>query len=186
MPISRGSKLFAVQDAGISALTTDPEGGTATYGVIQDVPGIKSVTITPNLENKELRGDNKRLDSSSILIGCTAAFSHARIHLDVLRIMLGGTVADAGTTPAQTSTFSRLGTDSVPAFKFQARTPTGGGDIATGAARLVLYKCVVSSYELGFAEEDYQIFSGEMVCSYQLGNNKLMDLILEETATVLA
>lgn len=186
MPLSRSSKTFAVEDAKIAPLTADTEGGSATYGASFDVPGIKSVTITPTLENKELRGDNRRLDSATILVGMTLGFEHARVSLDVLSTMLGGAVADTGVTPSQVSTYTRVATDAPKNFKFSAKTPTGGTDAGpAGDIMLVAHKCIVSSYELGFAEEDYQIFSGEAVCSYLLSSSKLFDLVFRETAVAL-
>ena len=169
-------------------ITADPVGGTTTYGAMQNVPGIKSVTITPDLTNVELRGDNRRLDSASTLSGLTLGFEHARVSLDVLATLLGGAVADTGVTPSQIATYTRVASDSLKGFKFSAKTPAGGTDAATtGDVLLTVHKCIISTYELGFAEEDYRIFSGEAVCSFTAGTGtRLFDLALRETAVALA
>ena len=186
MPISHDSKLYAVEDAKIAKLLTDPSGGSATYDTLIDVPGIKTVSLTFDLENKELRGDNRRLDSDTTLAGVTVAFSHAKLSLNALAVMLGGTNTDSGSTPNQKATFTRLGADALNYFKLEAKTPTAGVDTGTGDAHMVFYKLKLATYELGFAEEDYQIFSGTAQGVVMLSNDKYFDIVFNETAAAIA
>lgn len=173
MPLSHFSKLFAVEDAKIAKLTSDPSGGSAVYATIVDVPGIKEVTLSGTVEAKELRGDNALLDARSVIKSLSISVSHAKISLDILPVLLGGTTADAGTTPSQTTTYDLTGTDTPNYFKFEAKTPTDGADTIGGDVHIVLHKCVVSGLpDIGFAEEDYRTVGFDAVCSPLLATGR--------------
>lgn len=186
MPLSPVTKLYATEDAKISKLLTDPSGGSATYDPVIDVPGIKTVGIDFELSSVELRGDNTRLDADSALVGLNLTFEHAKLSLDALAVFLGGAVVDSGVAPNQKKTFSRLGTHAPSYFRFEAKTPTNGADTVGGDVHLVVYKCKLVDYELGFAEEDYQTLSGEFQGVYRTSDNKLFDVVLNETAAAIA
>lgn len=187
MAISHTTKVFAVTDAKIAALTADASGGgSPTYGTIQDVPGIKQIGLSFDMKNTELRGDNRRLESDSVLVGCKVTFDHAKLDLDALKILLGGTVTDAGTGTTETATFKRNGTDSLPYFKLEAATPTSGVDVVGGDLHLVVNKLKISNYNLGFAEEDYQTFSAEAVGVFTVSSDELFRLVINETAAAIS
>jgi hypothetical protein len=181
MPLSHVSKIYAVTDCKIAKLTADPAGGTATYATAVDLPGVKSLAISGSIENKTLRGDNTLLDSDSTLTEVTGTIEHAKISLDVLAAQLGLTVADAGTTPNQTSTLDMTNTAKPAAFKVTAISATS--DSVGGNVLYTLHKCILSGFpDLGLAEEDYQGFSFEFQCVPLLANGKWLTLSLNETA----
>lgn len=186
MPISHVSKLFAVDDAKIGKLLTDPAAGSATYDTLIDVPGIKNVGLVFDLNSVELRGDNGRMDSDSTLVGITLSFEHAKISLDALAVFLGGTAADTGTTPNMVGTFTRTSAQALSYFKFEARTPVNGVDTTGGDAHLVIHKAKITSYSLGLAEENYQTFSAEAQGVFRIADSKLFDIVLNETAAAIA
>ena len=186
MALADPTKLYAVSDAKIAKLLTDPSGGSATYDSLIDVPGIKSVGLDFEFNDVELRGDNGRMESDSTLIGVNVSFDHAKVSFDALAVMLGGTVTNTGTTPDQVKQFRRLSTDVTNYFKFEAKTPTGGVDTTTGDAHLVIYKLRLTGYDLGFAEEDYQTFSGEARGVARVADSFLFDLVHNETAAAIA
>lgn len=186
IPVTHVSKLYAVVDCKIAKLLTDPSGGTATYDALIDVPGIKNVGLGPEVNAVELRGDNVRLDSDSTLVGMTLSVEHAKISLDALAAMLGGTVTDAGIAPNQTATYKRISTDAFNYFRLLAKTPTNGVDVSGGDVKLEFYKAKVTSISFGLAEEDYQVVSFEASAVYRASDNGLFDLTLRETAAALA
>jgi hypothetical protein len=188
MALVHFSKLFAVEDAKLAKLTADPSGGTATYGSLIDVPGIKSIGLSGTVEAKELRGDNSLLDARSVLKSLTLSVAHAKISLDVLPILLGGTSTDSGTTPNQKVTYDLAGTDSPNYWKFEAKTPTDGVDFIGGDGHIILHKCVVSGLpDVGFAEEDYRNVGFEAVTSPLLATGrKWLTIALNETAAAIA
>lgn len=186
MPLSHVSKYYGVTDAKVYRVLTDPAGGTTTYGTAVDVPGIRGVTLAGDITNVELRGDNQLLDSNSTLTSVSVTFEYAKLNLDALNVFLGGTVTDAGSTPNQTATYAHTGANTFNYFKFEAITPTNGGDTIGGNNRLILYKCILSSFpDMGFAGEDYQIFSQAATATARLSDNKWFDVVLNETAAAL-
>ncbi|WP_069773033.1 phage tail protein [Streptomyces sp. LUP30] len=188
MPISRVTKVYAIQDAKISALTADPSGGPAVYGTPIDVPGIKSIEISGDVEVKSLRGDNTLLASNSAVTNVQASVSHAKLSLDVLVAILGGTVTDSGTGSTEVSTWDLSGTNAtLPPFKLEGVTPAGGVDLVGGDMHVVLHKLTLASFpDLGFSEEDYRIASFTANAEPLIANGKWVSIVLNETAAVIA
>jgi len=186
MPLSHTSKAFGVVDAKIAALTADPAGGAATYGTLTDVPGMKSVTIGGDITTNELRGDNQLLDANSVLSTVTLEFEYAKLSLDAIKILVGGTIVDAGTTPNQTANYTLLGTDTLGYFRFTAKTPTAGGDSVTGDVQFELYKCILTGFpEMGLAEEDYKTFTVSAIALPRLSDQKWIRTAFQETQSAL-
>lgn len=187
MALSHVSKLFAVKDAKIGKLTADPDGGTTTYATLVDVPGIRTVSISGDVNTTELRGDQVLLDSDSTLQNITVTFEYAKLSLDVFVATLGGAVADASPGAGlQTATYSLLGTDTLfNSFKFEAQVTsvdTPGGD-----AHLILYKCRLASFpQLGTELDDYQTFTIDATATPRLSDEKWIDVKFNETAAAIA
>jgi hypothetical protein len=188
MPLSHVSKIFAVSDCKIAKLTADPAGGSATYATAIDVPGIKEMTLSGSVESKELRGDNVQLDVTTVPGGLTVAVSHAKLSLDVLAVLLGGTVTDSGTTPAMKAAYVEALGNTMNYFRVEGLTPSNGADSIGGDLHFTLHKCILSSYpDLGFAEEDYRIVSFEASAVYlNATGNKRMTIDINETAVAAA
>lgn len=187
MPLSHVTKVYAVVDCKVSKLLTDPAAGTATYGTSVDVPGIKTMTIAGGIKSSDLRGDNGPLDRASTLGEVTFSVTNAKVSLDVLNIILGGTTVDSGTTPSQVSTFTLAQTSTPQYFKLEGKTPTGGADTVLGDVHFVLYKCIITDFpDLGFAEEDFREtgFAGAALPLNATGN-KIMDAVLNEAAVAI-
>lgn len=186
MPVTHVSKVFAVKDCRVSKLTADVAGSAPTYGASVDVPGIKTVGIEGDMVTAELRGDNSRLDYSSAIGGVSASIEHAKLSLDVLNVLLGSAITDAGTTPNQTATLGIGSLDAPNYFRLQAVAV--GADPIGGDVMFTLYKCVLDSFpELGLEEEDYRTSSFDVQCLPLLGTpaNRLMDVSIRETTAAL-
>jgi hypothetical protein len=186
LAVTHVSKIYAVEDCKIAKLTGD-SGASATYAAIIDVPGIKTVEIAGNIDTKELRGDNQLLDSNSTLTNITVNITHAKISLDVLPVILGGTTADSGSTPNQVATFDRLGTDTFDYFKLEAKTPTNGADPTGGDIHFILHKLMISSFpDMGHAEEDYRIVGFTATASPLVSTSKWITVKINETAAAIS
>ncbi|MGQ4351987.1 phage tail protein [Streptomyces drozdowiczii] len=187
MPIQRFTKMYGIQDAKISPMLTDPASGTPTYGTPIDVPGIKTYEISGEVEVKTLRGDNKKLDSFSALTNVQVSITHAKMSLDVLAAIIGGTVTDSGTTPAQKTKWGLTGSGATfPAFKLEGVTPPNGTDIIGGDVHVVMHKLTCSAFpDLGFAEEDYRIASFTADASPLISTDEWMDVVINETAVAI-
>ncbi|MGA5506825.1 phage tail protein [Streptomyces umbrinus] len=188
MPISRVTKLYSVQDAKIAPLTADPAGGAATYGALIDVPGIQEMAISGDVEVKTLRGDNVKLASNSAITNIQVAVTHAKLSLDVLAAILGGTVTDSGTGAAEVSTWDLTGTNAtLPPFKLEGVTPPDGVDIVGGDLHWILHKLKLSSFpDVGFANEDFRVVSFTADADPLLANGKWISAVLNETAAAIA
>jgi hypothetical protein len=188
MPTQRFTKVYGIQDAKISPLTADPAGGTPTYGTSIDVPGIKTFEVSGDVEVKSLRGDNTKLASNSSLSNVQVSVSHAKVSLDVLMAILGGTVTDSGTGTAESARWDLKGADATfPAFKLEGVTPPNGTDLIGGDFHVVLHKLTLSSFpDLGFAEEDYRIASFTADADPLASTDDWISIVLNETAVAIA
>jgi hypothetical protein len=186
MPLSHVSKVFAVKDAKVRKMTADPSGGTTTLAASVDVPGIKTVTISGDLNTAELRGDNTRLDYQSVLAGISVEFEYAKLAVDILPVVLGGAVVDSGTTPNQLTTFGLTSLNAGFSF-FEFEAQAFAADTIGGDATIKLYKCILDSFPdgLGMAEEDYMTFTMSAQALPRLSDNKWLDVVLRETAVAL-
>jgi hypothetical protein len=184
MPLSRITQVYSVQDAKISPLTADPAGGAATYGDPIDVPGIQTFEISGDVETKSLRGDNGLLANNSQITNIQVAVNYAKLSLDVLAAIVGGTVTDAGATPAQTSTWDLAqATATLPPFKLEGVTPPNGVDLIGGDLHWVLWRLNLSAFPaLGFAQEDYRIASFSANASPLISTGKWISAVINETA----
>ncbi|MGW2210117.1 phage tail protein [Streptomyces sp. NPDC001781] len=188
MPIQRFSRVYSIQDAKIAPLTADPATGTPTYGALIDVPGIKSFEISGDVEVKKLRGDNTQLATNAAISNIQVSVSHAKVSLDVLAAIVGGTVTDSGTTPAQKTSWDLMADNAtLPPFKLEGVTPPNGVDIIGGDMHVVLHKLTCSAFpDLGFAEEDFRIASFTADADPLLSNKKWISVVLNETAAAIA
>jgi hypothetical protein len=185
MPLSHVTKVFAASDAKVYPLTADPAGGSPTYGTGIDVPGLKTVTIEGDINSVELRGDNALMDVASNLSNITVGMEFAKTSLDLLAAWFNNTVVDTGTTPAQKSVWSLLGTTALGYFGLSAKAV--GADTLTGDVAFGVNKCVLSSFpEMGLEEEDYKTGSVEFKAMPLLSNAKWLSVTLNETAAALA
>jgi hypothetical protein len=152
------SKWYAISDAKIFPMLTDPPDAVPTYGPALDVPGIKSLIISGSTDTKELRGDNMLLDTSTVITSMDGTFEYAKLDLDVQTVLVGGIVQEQTDPPASAWDWGTSDYATAGYWMIIGRTPTA--DTPTGDCWLMVYKCKVASFpELGFAEEDYKTFS---------------------------
>lgn len=185
MPLSHVTKVFAAKDAKLYPLTADPAGGSPTYGAGVDVPGLKTVTISGDVNSVELRGDNQRLDSASNLSGISVAMEFAKLSLDIMSTIMSALVVDSGTTPNQVASWTLLGTTQMSYCGMTCQAV--GADPITGDAMFSVYKMVPSSFpEMGLEEEDYKTSSLEFDAMPLLSNGKWIGAAIRETTAALA
>lgn len=189
MPVTHFTKVFAVTDAKINKMLTDVTGGSTTYGASIDVPGIKSIKISGDVENKKLRGDNGLLDSDSVLTNVTAEVEHAKLSLDAISAILGGVVTDTGTTPNQVATHNLIGPGFANAAKpvpFKLSGISASADPIAGNVSLILHKCILSGFpDFGLAEEDYQTVSFKCDAMPLLSSGLWLTTAVNETAATI-
>lgn len=187
MPLPHVTKLFSIVDCKITVLTADPVGGSATYAATSvDIPGIQELAISGSIQSKTLRGDNTLLDTASYIDGVTGSAKHGLLSLDALAAMLGGTVTDSGTTPAQKSVWELTSSSALTYFKIEGVTPPGGSSLIAGDVHVTLHKCMLSKFpDLGFAQDDYRIPSFEVSAVPLASTGKWLGITLNETAVAI-
>lgn len=178
--VSPVTKLYSTEDCKIAKLLTDVA-GYATYDSGIDVPGIRQVTMTPQIESKQLRGDNRELDADSTLVAVELSFEHAKVSFEALPVFLGGTY-----TPGTTGYYDQAESNSLPYWAMGWRTPTNGVDAVGGDVHFHVTKAKITAYTLGTAFEDYQILSGTARGVYRLADDKLFRAIVNPTAAAIS
>lgn len=185
MPISPVTKVFAAKDCKLYPLTADPAGGSPTYGAGIDVPGLKTVAITGSVNSLELRGDNGRLDAQSTLGGISVALTFAKLSHDILSAVFNAVAAASGTTPAQKSVWTLLGTSGMSYVGMTCQSV--GADTITGDVQFSAYKLMLDEFpEMGLEEEDYKTSALSFAASPLTSNGKWVGSTLNETAAALA
>jgi hypothetical protein len=188
MTLTHKTPVFSIDEAAIYPMLTDVALSAPTYSAKVSIPGIHTVTPAFDILSKELFGDNVVLGQATKVRKATLAATFAKLSLDVLAILSGGTTTDAGTTPNQTSTFG-IGRTATPGyFKFECRVlgvelpgPAGGGSF-----NIKLNKCKASNFAPVVASEDYGAQTMDLVAIYPEGTANLIDLIFNETAAALS
>lgn len=181
MALSHVTKVYGIKMAKIYKLTADVPGSPPTYGTGVQVVGAKELILTPEWDEKELRGDNTLLDADAVLTGLKGELKFGKLSLDVLNVLTGSTVTDTGVTPNQLSKYSLLSADKPSYFKIDAQAVDA--DPIAGDVHYVLWKCKCAALPLGLAEENYQAFSFSFVAMPVLGTGlNWMDISLNETA----
>lgn len=179
------TKVFAAKDAAIFPLTADPAGGSPTYGTALDIPGIKTVQISGDINTVELRGDNRLMDAQSSLTNVTVSIEFAKLSLDLLAAFFSNTVVDSGVTPAQKSVWDLLGSSELGYVGLDAQAV--GADTIGGDVHFSLTKMVLSSFpEMGLEEEDYKSHTVEFTAMPLNSTGKWLTTAINETAVAVA
>jgi hypothetical protein len=183
--VTHVSKVFAIKEARISKLLTDPTGAPpATYGASVVLSGSQKLTLAGTIKVVYLRGDNQLLDSDAVLETMTATLDYAKLNLDAMAVMFSTAVADTGTTPNQLATWPFKNTDTLNYFKIEARS--AGADPIAGDVLFSLWKCKITAFPpIGLAEEDYQRSSLTLTVVPRLADNNWISPVIRETAAVL-
>lgn len=148
---------FAVKQAKISKMLTDPVAGLATYSSSVSCPGIREIKLVAKIKSETNYGDMQILSAFGVVEGMDLSFQNAELGMDALAVMFGGTVTDAGTTPNQTATYTQLGNTDLAYFKFEGRctaVDSPGADV-----HLVVWKAIVTASDIGFPLAAYQVYT---------------------------
>jgi len=183
MTISKQTIVLGIDDAQIFQLTADSS-SALTYGTAIDVPGIQKIEIAPSTTQKELSKDEQVLDYYVKTDYFYWAINSAKISLDVLAILEGGTVTTTGNTPKQVYTYS-INESSVPNyFKLEAKANYSAG--AVGDFHLKLYKCKANNVDIQYQASDYAIISATGVAIATTHDGRMKDYVINETAAAIS
>lgn len=182
MPLPTETKVLQLKDVEIAPLTTDAD--PPVYGALVDVPGIQTLEITPHLEEVELRGDDQILDIFSRVDYIEWSWKNAKVPLEVLKVLLGGSVTLSGVTPNQKQVYALGGTDKPAWFKLEGQAlyvEEGLGDV-----HVVLYKCKCTGGAAFALGDGFAVVTAKGKAIRLAAQGKLLDVVLNETATNIA
>jgi len=163
---------------------TSNTAGAATYGTLIALPGIRMASFEPEVLNKELFGDNAIIARYAKTRAISSKVEVAKTSLDVMAVLLGGSVVDAGTTPSQTTTYTISNSDAGKYFRLEYRvlgvelpSAAGGGDL-----HVVFHKCKITDTGLQTRMEDFAPHTFGVQAIARSSDGKITSLIENESA----
>ena len=191
MTISHKTALLGVDDLKIFPVTNDTaDSYTVSAGI--DVPGVRQISLTFEIDQKELTGDEKTLAVSSKIKSVTFNSEYAELSLDVLAALSGGSVSTSGSADTESATFSFSDGDLPKYFQLQAKI-NGTDSIVGGDCHIILYKCKASAIPINGVQNDFatHTFDGKGVFTeYKFGSTspkaKLLDINFNAKAKELS
>lgn len=181
-PSDHRTVFFDVHDAKVYSLTDDT-GASPTYGSGFDVPGIAEVGLDPGLITAELKGDARVIAKKGRVDRFALTFTYGKLSLDVLEVMIGGTVTD-GEPSANDARWALQGDNELPYFAFRFKIEdleTGIGDL-----HVTLWKCQITGGTLiGSSTDNFGQPTGQLEAIPAESNDELIQVDLLETTTAL-
>jgi hypothetical protein len=185
MAVVHITKVFAIAEARVSKMLTDPSGAPpATYAASVKLPGAQKLTISGTINSKFLRGDNQLLDADAVWDSLSGSIDYSKLSLDALAVFFSSTVVDSGVTPNQLATMTMRNTHVLQYFRLEARSFSA--DPISGDVLYSIPKCKLASFPpLGLAEEDYQRTALNFNIIPTLADGSWLIPSVRETAVVL-
>jgi hypothetical protein len=176
--------VFGVKDCQIAKLLTDASPGP-TFDPIIDVPGIQEFSFKPLVTEKKLKGDDKTIDIRTTIEEVEINVKNAKIPLQALEVILGGTYTNTGATPNQINKLAVKGVDRPHYFKIEAQVTQVDEEDAD--LHFVAFKAKLSSVgDLGAVGEDYKFLSFTAKGIPCDGDDSFFDIVENETETAIS
>ena len=184
------TKLFGVDDAKLFPITEDSQAAfTCADGI--DLPGVRQISLTYEIEEKELMGDEKVLEVSNKIKSITFNIEYAKLSLEVLAELTGGSLTQSGEGDNAVGVFSFGGGDLPGYFQLKAQildTNNEGGDV-----HFCIYKAKATALPINGVQDDFATltFDGKGVYTeHEFGTTnkqtKLLDIEVHAKAKNLA
>jgi len=151
--------------------------------VQEDLDAAQSMTVTIVQTSAELEGDDELKATKSNVTGLEGSVSSGSVSSSALAIMLGITPSTAGSTPNRVTTLAITSGLKLPYFKLSGMAY----DDLTGAMQVICYKVKLNdNIEISLEQGTDNWFMPEFSFKgVKDGSGKLLDIILQETATAL-
>lgn len=190
MALKTVTKLFGVDDAKLFPVTEDSEDRFLCGDGI-DLPGVRQISLTYEIEEKSLTGDEKVLDISNKIKSVTFNIEYAKLSLEVLAQLTGGSYSTSGSGDNETGVFSFGGGNLSDYFQLKAQildTSNDGGDV-----HFCIYKAKATAIPLNGVQDDFATltFDGKGVYTeHEFGDSnskqtKLIDIEIHSKAKEL-
>jgi len=183
MALTHNSEWFSIDQCKLYKMTADVT-TNPTYSAGVALPGVRMVSIEPDVLNKELFGDNKIIGRAAKTRQIMSKLGYAKPDLDILNIIGGGTAVDAGTTPNQTATYTQLGADFGGYFKIEYRILQAS--VGIGSVNVTFFKCKISDFGLPSNQEDFTIPTLGVAAIATVSNDQMYKIAYNESAAALS
>lgn len=187
MALKTVTKLFGVDDAKLFPVTEDSE-AQFVCGEGIDLPGVRQISLTYEIEEKSLTGDEKVLEVSNKIKSVTFNMEYAKLSLEVLAQLTGGTYKTTGEDDSAVGSYTFGGGDLPNYFQLKAQildTSNDGGDV-----HFCIYKAKATAIPINGVQNDFATltFDGKGVYTeHEFGEEgnkqtKLMDIEIHAKA----
>jgi len=174
---------FGLRDVKLSSFTNATTETPATPTI--DLPAARVFTFTEAEEYETLTGDDKTITTRGKGATLTWELEGGGYSADVVKLIVGGTLTDGGTAPAQTRKLRKLATDSRPFFKVEGQSMSDNGGDVHG----VIYRCrATGDFEMHFEQGTWFLtnISGEAFPSLAATTvDALYEITYNETITAI-
>lgn len=170
---------YGMRHVRISPITVlDPE----AYGTSIKLPASRTMSFTDSEDFESLRGDDRNITTRGKGAEVEWEIEGGGFPADILKITIGGTVTDFGTTPAMKRLWRKLVTDQRPWFKAEGQAIVDNG----GDVHMILYRCrATGDYNPSFKDGEWFLtgLSGTALPSLATATlDALFDIVYNETA----
>lgn len=187
MALKTVTKLFGVDDAKLFPVTEDSE-AQFVCGEGIDLPGVRQISLTYEIEEKSLTGDEKVLEISNKIKSVTFNMEYAKLSLEILAQLTGGTYTTTGEDDSAVGSYTFGGGDLPNYFQLKAQildTNNDGGDV-----HFCIYKAKATAIPINGVQNDFATltFDGKGVYTeHEFGEEgnkqtKLMDIEIHAKA----
>lgn len=187
MALKTVTKLFGVDDAKLFPVTEDSE-AQFVCGEGIDLPGVRQISLTYEIEEKSLTGDEKVLEVSNKIKSVTFNMEYAKLSLEILAQLTGGTYTTTGEDDSAVGSYTFGGGDLPNYFQLKAQildTSNDGGDV-----HFCIYKAKATAIPINGVQNDFATltFDGKGVYTeHEFGEEgnkqtKLMDIEIHAKA----
>ena len=152
MALKTVTKLFGVDDAKLFPVTEDSE-AQFVCGEGIDLPGVRQISLTYEIEEKSLTGDEKVLEVSNKIKSVTFNMEYAKLSLEVLAQLTGGTYTTTGEDDSAVGSYTFGGGDLPNYFQLKAQildTSNDGGDV-----HFCIYKAKATAIPINGVQNDF-------------------------------
>lgn len=164
-------------------LTPIDDAGTLVTADAEFLPASRTFSFSEVEDFENLDGDDVRIASHGSGPTVDWDLEGGGISLDVWKILAGGAITEAGTTPNVVRTYAKLGTNARPYFQVEGRAISdNGGDFG-----MVVYRCKADGdLEAELSNGSFLLTSASGTGFPRISDSKLYDFIHKETAAALS
>lgn len=176
MPLTTVPLPYGLRDVKLRPLATGDVAGTSL-----DLPNAQTFSFSEAEDFAELRGDDGLVAVHGKGPAVDWQLESGGISLEAVKTMFGGTITTTGTTPAQSKSYAKNGTDVRPYFQVEGQAISDSG----GDFHALLFKCRATGELTGSLADGAFWITGSKGKALPNGTGELYILTQNETAVAI-